>query len=401
MPRPFSSTTVLALILALLAGCSPSHGSAQRGAVAVALSPEAQLGKRMFFDASLSASGAMSCATCHDPNLAFAEPSSQRPIPFGGQKLDAAGFRNAPSLRYLARTPPFSLAVKDGKTVPMGGYTRDGRAGSLAEQARLPLLSAHEMANGTPDTVVAKLSRSEYAAEFRMVFGDRIFDDPQTAFTRALFALQQFQLEDTADFAPFTSKYDYFLAGQLELTLREKRGLSLFEDPRKGNCSACHPSARSDDGTLPLFTDFTYDNVGVPRNAAIPANADSAYFDLGLCGPFRTDLAQRKELCGAFKVPTLRNVAVTAPYFHNGRFATLPEAVEFYATRDTNPEKWYASGRKQRVRKFDDLPGQYAQNVNTTEVPYDRHPGDAPALSSGEIDDVIAFLNTLTDGYRP
>jgi len=269
------------------------------------------------------------------------------------------------------------------------------RAGKVLDEAR-----AMSEQIGTPAELAAKLGRTEYASEFRAVFGEHILEDPQTAYARARFALQQFQLEDKDDFAPFTSKYDYYLRGTVDLTEAEKRGLALFEDPKKGNCSACHPSKPGDDGTPPLFTDFTYDNIGVPRNRAIAANADHGYFDLGLCGPFRTDLAQRKELCGAFKVPTLRNSAVTAPYLHNGRFATLREVVEFYVARDTDPQKWYAADGKQ-PRKFDDLPKLYVANVNTTEVPYDRHPGDTPALSAHEIDDVVAFLQALTDGYQP
>ena len=138
----------------------------------------------------------------------------------------------------------------------------------------------------------------------------------------------------------------------------------------------------------------------MPRNADIHANDTADYFDLGLCGPDRTDIAAMQELCGAFKVPTLRNVAVSAPYFHNGRFATLLEVVRFYVRRDTNPGEWYpldpASGLP---RKFDDLPPELAANVNTTEPPYDRGPGDLPALSEPEIQDVVAFLQTLTDGF--
>ena len=151
----------------------------------------------------------------------------------------------------------------------------------------------------------------------------------------------------------------------------------------------------------PLFTDFTYDNLGVPRNPDIPANGDPNYFDLGLCGPQRTDLAERGDLCGAFKVPTLRNVALTAPYFHNGKFATLKELVEFYVRRDTNPADYYPPRPDGQPQKFNDLPPQYALNVNTTEVPYNRQLGDPPALSASEIDDVVVFMNTLTDGYKP
>jgi len=277
-------TTFFAVLLAaLLAGCSPSQGSS-RMAPALSLSPAAALGKRMFFDVSLSASGKMSCATCHDPNHAFAQPSDKEAVSLGGPQLDMPGWRNAPSLRYLSWTPPFSLEAQDGKIVPTGGFMRDGRANSLAEQAGLPLMNAREMANGTPAELAAKLGRAEYAAEFRAAFGEHILEDPPTTYVRARFALQQYQLEDKDDFAPFTSKYDYYLRGKVGLTEAEKRGLALFEDPKKGNCAACHPSKPSDDGTPPLFTDFTYDNIGVPRNRAIAANADHGYFDLGLPG---------------------------------------------------------------------------------------------------------------------
>jgi cytochrome c peroxidase len=140
----------------------------------------------------------------------------------------------------------------------------------------------------------------------------------------------------------------------------------------------------------------------VPRNTDIPANADPTYYDLGLCGPFRTDLAaDHPERCGAFKVPTLRNIALTAPYFHNGRFATLRDALEFYVQRDTNPEKFYPLDAGGQPQRFNDLPDQYKANVNTTEVPYNRGPGDVPTLSDSDIEDVIAFLNTLTDGFKP
>ena len=145
-----------------------------------------------------------------------------------------------------------------------------------------------------------------------------------------------------------------------------------------------------------MFTDFSYDNLGVPRNAALAQNDDPAFHDLGLCG--RADLATRTDLCGAFKVPSLRNVALRGALFHNGRFTSLKEAITFYVQRDTNPEKWYPRRADGSVDKFDDLPKSLRGNVNTSEAPYNRRPGDAPALNDGEIDDVVAFLKTLSDG---
>jgi cytochrome c peroxidase len=359
------------------------------------MSPAAALGEKIFKDATLSASGKMSCATCHDPDHAHAQ-SNSLPVQLGGPNLDVPGFRAVPSLRYLNRTPAFFFD-KDG--TPTGGFNRDGRANSLMEQAHRPFLAPHEMANATAADLSAKLAKASYAADFRALFGDAIFADGGAAMDRATFALQRYQLEDP-DFASFDSKYDAFLAGKIRLSDQEIRGLAWFNGTDKGNCAGCHPSARGADGSPPLFTDFTYDNLGVPRNAAIAANADSSYFDLGLCGPDRTDLATRADLCGAFKVPTLRNVATRKVIFHNGRFTSLKEALQFYVQRDTNPERWYPTVGGV-VQKFDDLPALYRANVNVTEVPYNRKPGDAPALTDAQIDDLVAFLNTLTDGYKP
>jgi cytochrome c peroxidase len=376
-----------ACALALLAGCG-GGGSEDSGASTsdgtAALSDVAALGKRIFFDASLSASGRMSCATCHDPAFAHAQPNAS-PVQPGGAQLDMPGFRAVPSLRYLRTTPAFFF---DAEGTPAGGFNRDGRANTLADQARRPFLAPHEMANGTADAVAQKLAVAAYAEEFRRVFGANVFAEAETAF-------------DRARFAPFDSKYDLFLAGRVRLSGAELRGLALFNDPQKGNCAACHPSGRGADGSPPLFTDFTYDNLGVPRNAQIPATRDPAYYDLGLCGPDRTDLATRAELCGAFKVPTLRNVATRKVFFHNGRFDSLITALQFYVQRDTDPAKWYPQLADGSIDRFDDLPAAYKGNVNQTEVPYNRKLGDAPALTDAEIADLAAFLGTLTDGYRP
>ncbi len=391
--------TRAALVLtALLSACGggADNPNAQPGSAAAAsagLSAAAALGKEIFFDQSLSASGLQSCATCHDPATAHAG-SDGRAVPLGGPAMDTPGFRNTPTLRYLSFNTAFFF---DAEGTPTGGFNLDGRASSFMEQARRPFLAPHEMANATPAAVVDKLRAASYVSDFMQVFGSGIFDTGEAAFDRAVFALQRYATE-APEFRPFDSKFDDFLAGLVQLSAQELRGLALFNNAAKGNCAACHSSARLADGTPPLFTDFTYDNLGVPRNRDIPANDDPEHFDQGLCGPDRTDLTARTDLCGAFKVPTLRNVAVTAPYFHNGRFDTLRAVVSFYVRRDTNPEEWYPDAG---ADKFDDLPAPYRVNVNTTEAPYNRRLGDPPALTSDEIDDVVAFLETLTDGYRP
>lgn len=344
--------------------------------------------------------------------------------------MNLSGFRNTPSLMYLSFSPNFYF---DSGGNPFGGFFRDGRAATLAAQAAAPFVSSFEMANADANAVVATLQTRPYLADFVALYGSSVLSDPVTALERMAEAVAAFESEDS-EFHPFTSKYDYWQKGQAQLTVQEQRGLALFNDPSKGNCAACHPSTSRDGVTPALFTDFSYDNLGVPRNGAIPANAAATapsytplnstdgiqiYYDLGICGPFRDN--NGKDLfgiCGKFKLPTLRNIALTAPYFHNGRFGTLEDAIGFYVRRDTNPEEWYPVAADGTVTKFDDLPvlygGQfvvqkgvagsdagYVGNVNTLEVPYNRHIGDIPALDAEEINDVIAFLCALTDGYDP
>ena len=387
MPRPLHCRIVRTIACVALGGIAMSASAADTPTAA-------SLGRQIFFDPSLSASGQMACSSCHDPAHAHAQ-ANDLSVQLGGPNLDQPGTRSVPSLRYLNNFP-FSF-LSDG--TPNGGFNRDGRSRSLLEQAERPLLSANEMANGDAATFVAKLALATYAGAFRQVFGNDVFDDADAAFLAARFAIEAYEKSEP-EFHRFDSKYDYFLAGKLMLAPSELRGLALFNRPDKGNCQACHPSVRAADGSAPLFTDYTYDNLGVPRNAEIPANLDPGYFDLGLCGPFRTDLEERRDLCGAFKVPTLRNVATREVFFHNGLFKSLRDALRFYVRRDTNPEEFYPAVAGV-VQKFDDLPSELHRNVNTEEVPYERHPGQAPRLDDDEIDDVIAFLDTLTDGYDP
>ena len=155
---------------------------------------------------------------------------------------------------------------------------------------------------------------------------------------------------------------------------------------------------RGNDGTPPQFTDYGLIALGVPRNPDIPANKDPAYFDLGLCGPLRTDFRDRPDYCGLFRTPTLRNVALRQTFFHNGVFHSLRQAVEFYVERETDPGRWYPRKPDGSVDKYDDLPQSAQANLNI-DPPFDRHAGDTPALSASEIDDIVAFLGTLTDGY--
>lgn len=362
------------------------------------------LGRKLFFDSTLSASGRMSCASCHDPAHAYG-PANALAVQLGGKDLRQPGLRAVPSLRYLQVVPQFTehyfesddegdSSVDNG---PTGGLTWDGRVDRRRDQARAPLLSPFEMANDSPAEVVRRALVAGYGSELGAIFGGTLPADLSQVFAALIEALEVFQ-QDAREFYPYSSKYDAWLAGGETLDPQEARGLALFEDPAKGNCANCHRSRRGKDGTPPQFTDYGLIALGLPRNGAIAANADPRFFDLGACGPLRTDLAGRGEFCGLFKTPTLRNVALRQTFFHNGLMHSLGEAVAFYVERDTNPGKWYPRDRAGTLAKYNDLPAQYHGNVNK-EPPFGGQVGDRPALSSAEIDDVVAFLKTLTDGY--
>ncbi len=382
-------------------GADPPAGPARARAAALAA-----LGRRLFADRGLSGSGRMSCATCHDPANHFA-PSNDRSVQVGGAMLDQPGTRASPSLTYGAGSPFFTEHYYESEDEgdesldqgPTGGRTWDGRVNRARDQAAIPLLAPNEMANDSEAAVVARAAQAPYAAQLAQLFGADIFANPHRAFVAIGEALEAYQ-ETPADFTPFTSKYDAFLRGRVQLTAEETRGLEAFNDPARGNCIHCHKSRVSAARSLPLFTDYGFIAVGVPRNDKIPANKDPRYFDLGACGPQRKDLANRPEFCGLFKAPSLRNVATRRSFYHNGAFHTLEQAVAFYATRDTNPERWYPIGRDGKVRKFDDLPEQYQRNINY-EPPFNRRPGQPPALSEQDVRDIVAFLRTLTDGFEP
>ncbi len=357
----------------------------------------AGLGRQLFHETALSASGKQSCASCHSPAHAYGPPDG-KPAQFGGVDGRQQGNRAVPSLRYLQNVPPFSEHFRDNDgndsedAGPTGGFTWDGRAASLHEQASLPLLAANEMANRSPEQVIAQLQASPSAGSFAALFGRDIFQDKQVAFSKLVLALEVFQ-QTPAEFYPYSSKYDAWLRGEAALSKLELRGLQVFNDPAKGNCAACHLSQRQPDGAFPAFSDFGLIALGVPRNRALAVNRDPAYFDMGLCGPLRQDM-HRDEYCGLFRTPSLRNVASRKVFFHNGIFHDLRQVLEFYASRDSDPAKWYGHG--QAGQRFDDLPSPYHGNINQ-EAPFGGKPGSRAAFNARDIDAMLAFLQTLTD----
>jgi cytochrome c peroxidase len=346
----------------------------------------------------------MSCATCHSLAHAYGPPNGLA-VQLGGPQLDQQGARAVPSLRYvLNRTPIWNKTyisnpaerILEANEPPAGGFTWDGRFNTLHDQATFPLLAPNEMANAGSAEIVAKLQRASYSEEFRKLFGAQIFDDAPKAYSEALLALERFELDDPS-FHPYTSKFDDYLDGKTQLTSQELRGQALFDDFSRGNCATCHPDMKGADGSHPLFTDYQFEALGVPRNIEIQANQSPSYYDMGLCGPLRTDQTHAVKYCGLFKTPTLRNVAARQVFFHNGRFHDLKEALRFYVQRDTNPNRWYPVSPEGAINKFNDLPTQLRANIDIIDEPLTRHEGASPAWSDSEIDDVIAFLQTLTD----
>jgi cytochrome c peroxidase len=390
----------------------------------------AKLGRELFFDTSLSSSGKIACASCHSPEYAYGPPNDAA-VMLGGPNLTTTGARAVPSLTYLERQPEFSVGPDDlisenvnvaqqaeiGKTalrvdkiatqtaqsaniVPQGGLFWDGRADTLQIQAAGPLLDPREMDGGSMEIIAEKLRKEPYGQKFAAVFGPSILQDSRLLAAEALFAIGRYQIEEPS-FHSYTSKYDYWLEGKARLSEAELRGFRLFNDPQKANCAGCHTSEPTRDGYPPRFTDFQYEALGAPRNAALAETKDPDYFDLGVCGPIRKDIADQTQFCGMFKTPTLRNTALRRALFHNGVFHTLREVMDFYDFRDTNPEKVYPVGADGTARKYNDIPAKYHANVDVADPPFNRHPGETPAMTAQDETDIIAFLQTLNDGYQP
>ncbi|MEY8877778.1 MAG: cytochrome-c peroxidase [Leptothrix sp. (in: b-proteobacteria)] len=368
---------------------------------AIALAPLPKLGRALFNDTDLSEPKGQSCASCHAVDFGFTDPNQNEPTSRGAVK-SLSGPRNTPPAGYADFSPPLSFDPVSGLWT--GGQFWDGRASTLEEQAAGPFLGGVEMHNPSKQAVVDKVAKSAYAKNFQKQFGSatvNAFADVNLAYQNITMAIAAY--ERSAAFKRFNSKYDAYLLGTAKLSAAEARGLALYENPAKGNCAACHVSAPQRDPVtneitqLPLFTDYSYDNLGVPKNPAnrwysMPAsiNPDGANFvDLGL----GATVNEQTQL-GKFKVPSLRNIARTAPYMHNGYFTSLRSVVDFYNTAGTKP--LCAGGDK--VSEAAALKGkcwpapEYAATINRTEL------GNL-GLTAQDVDDIVTFMGTLTDGY--
>jgi cytochrome c peroxidase len=368
---------------------------------AQSLAPIEQLGKALFFDTSLSTPPGQSCAACHAPEVGFTGPDSLINAHGGvyqGAVRNRFGNRKPPAASYGGESPV--LHYDDTEGLWIGGMFWDGRATGwtlgdpLAEQAMGPFLNPLEQNNPGAKQVCDKVTKSTYAALFKQVWGPTSLDPVKdVAGTYERIARSIAAYERSAEVSPFSSKYDYWLKGRATLTTTEEQGRVLFEG--KAMCSACHISQPGPDGKPPMFTDFTYDNLGVPRNPENPFytissewNPDGAGFvDYGL-GGFLKSAGYPAEVylpeMGKHKVPTLRNVA-KAPsagfvkaFGHNGYFKSLEAITHFYNTRDV--EIWPAP--------------EVPENVNRDEL------GNL-GLTADEEAAIVEFMKTLTDGYTP
>ncbi len=362
----------------------------------------ARLGQQIFTDPDLSEPRGTACVACHQPNQGFAGNNGARIGVARGSLPSSLGLRNSMTNSYQGFIPAFGFQTEDGETEAIGGHFWDGRVDTLAQQALGPFLNPLEMNNPSRRAVVDKIAASRYAPLFRQQFGATIFNDTDAAYTQIGVAIEAFE---RAALQPFSSKFDAMVRGQATFTPAEARGMALFMDPARANCAGCHvmdpTTGRPEDS---LFTEFTYYANGVPRNTAIPRNADPAFFDLGLCGPERTTLTLPASVvpgttvahfCGKFKMPTLRNVAERPAFMHNGFFTNLNEVVRFYSTRNTNPQRWYGPSGVPN-----DLPAQYRGNIESVKAPFNRAPTAGPLLTDPEVNDIVAFLRTLSDGFR-
>lgn len=330
------------------------------------LSDTALIGKLIFFDQNLSEPAGISCATCHSPMSGFSDP---RHTSFSAGVDGLLGKRNASAISYMVFAPNRRAELVRGAWEMVGGFFWDGKAEFLDQQALFPLINPHEMNNPGFGAVSQKIKNAAYYPKLEKLFGSAVLADSQTIVLYSVLCLQKFQQSGQVN--TFTSKFDFYLKGKAALTDQEKRGMILFNDTTKSKCSLCHlttPTSYSTTSKI-VFTDYSYDNIGLPKHPdqlGMPVDSGLALFE-------RNDPLE----VGRFKAPTLRNIAITAPYMHNGIFSTLEDVLKFYNERDTNPAF---------------IP-EYAPTMNTKEL------GNLH-LTQQEMDDIIAFLKTLTDGYK-
>lgn len=364
----------ISIVVSILSVTACGGGSADTTTVGtgpIVTADAVEVGKFIFEDTRLSANMNQSCATCHDATAGFADPAVSKANPVSeGSIAGEFGDRNAPTSAYAMFAPGFGQINDPVRgLIYAGGQFLDGRRDTLEEQAKDPFLNPVEMANPDKQAVVDKVRTGPYADKFMAVYGSDVFNNADTAYDRIAEAIAAF--ERSAEMNPFNSKFDCYLQDpvQYPLGMQEQMGLNVFEG--KGKCANCHTLDQDPASGKVLFTNFQYFNIGVPANPDNPANkANAGFVDLGLGGRLKIAVEN-----GKFKTPTLRNIEKTAPYMHNGVFDTLTEVVEFYNIEE---------------KEFATPPPEVINDINTDV--------DFLDLNIQQIDALVAFMKTLTDG---
>ena len=344
----------------------------------------AELGQRLFFDPILSLSKTQSCASCHDPTQGFVDKRDNgiQSAASRGHDGKSLGDRNTPSAAYANRIPVFHQRA-DGEYI--GGMFWDGREPDLAAQAGGPPLNPIEMAMPDKQTIAVRLKQDDnYRARFEQLFGTDIFTSADKVYDAIKQSLAAF--EQTDFFSPFDSRYDRYLRGDYQLTEQEELGMTLFFSKQFSNCNECHQLNKRPLTEGETFSDYRFHNIGVPVNHALRSANSSApkHIDQGLLSHPAVDDPRHK---GKFKTPTLRNVAVTGPYMHNGVFQELKTVVAFY-------NQYNSKNPKNKINPETGQPWDAPEVPET--VALDLLKKGAP-LDEQRIDAIVAFLKLLTD----
>ena len=350
---------------------------------------KAELGKALFFDTNLSSTRSQSCATCHNPDFGFADPRGAASLGADGKSL---GDRNAPTAAYAHLAPRFGFKANG---TPFGGQFHDGRAATLQEQAGGPPLNPAEMAMASKAEVLGRLKENpDYARTFVALYGAGVLDDAERAYDAMTDSIAAFEKTDV--FSPFDSKYDRYLRGEYKMTGEEELGMTLFFSQQFTNCNICHklnamPAAKNEP-----FTNYEYHNIGVPVNAELRAanGLGAKHVDRGLAEnpALKGTKSQIAAHNGKFKTPTLRNIAVTGPYMHNGVFQDLETVVRFY-------NKYNSTRPADRINPETGKPWGDPEIAATVSI---KELEEGPALDDRRIKALVAFMKTLTDArYEP
>ncbi len=369
-------STVVAATL-LFVACSTSELSKEE--LTLQKKKKEQLGKALYFDKNLSKNRTQSCATCHNPDAGFVDDRDNGigAMASLGDDGHSLGDRQAPSAAYAMFSPEFYYDEKKKKYI--GGQFWDGREATLARQAGGPPTNPIEMGMSSKEATVERIKENDYyVSSFKSIYGEDIFKKPEKAYSAMADSIEKF--EQTKEFAPFDSKYDRYLEGKYDLTPLEDLGRSLFFSQANNSCATCH-LLKKEDAKGETFTNYEYHNIGTPINHELRSKNGVSKIDDGLLANPAVNDEKHK---GKYKVPTLRNIAVTAPYMHNGVFKDLKTVVEFYdkynnKQRTINPE----------TGKVWDEP-EVKETISLDEL-------KAKKQNDKKVEALVAFMKLLTD----